>query len=293
MSGLTKRVTVLKEQGQKAFVRVKGIPGGVKRHASDLKDNVNNKLDDQNFMQTVYTTAGMLFELYRATTSSLLIVFVYQECGGKECTLMENLLAENNSFRDMYLGGLTVNFLTLGAFLLLYFWEFWRELKLIKYLEVNDMEKYDSGAVEENLKANLAPEKLADIRKVDERYNICGKVALIMYVTNIVISAFVIGHYYAGFSTLTSFLVSVLFIVKKLISVYGVVYSDPNVFQSGFQSEALQYNDVDPDHKLTGGDGGSGGSSAGSAPMPSVATVNDALGSETLSPMRGEMYDEL
>ena len=83
-------------------MRVKGIPGGVKRHASDLKDNVNNKLDDQNFMQTVYTTAGMLFELYRATTSSLLIVFVYQECGGKDCVYDMNLQLYSTMYLIMW-----------------------------------------------------------------------------------------------------------------------------------------------------------------------------------------------
>ena len=247
MSTIKKRATVLKEQ---ALVRVKGIPGGFKRQASSIKTNVGDKLDDQNFMQTFYTTASILFELYRATTSSLLILFVYQECGGKQCTLMQNLMAEYNYFRTMYLAGLTLNFLTLAAFLVLYYVEFRRELYLIEYLEVNDKVKYDNDAVGENLKSNLAPEKLAIIRLIDERYDVCGKFALLMYAGNTVCSAIVIGHYYAGVSTLTSFLTSVLFIIKKLISVYGVIYSEPNVFQSGFQSEALQYNDVDPVHLL-------------------------------------------
>lgn len=248
MAALVERAVVLKDQ---TIDRVKEIPGGVRKHADDLKAQVDGKLEDQNFMQTFYTTASIMFELYRATTASLLILFVYQECGGQQCTLRQNFMAEYNSFRDMYIGGLVLNFLTLGAFLLLYFVEFRRELYLIEYLEVSDTVRYDNAAVEENLKANLAPEKLDIIRQVDERYKICGRLALLMYALNSVVSAVVIGHYYAGTTTVTSYLTSILFIIKKLISVYGVVYSDLYVFQSGFQSEALQYNDVDPAHRLS------------------------------------------
>jgi hypothetical protein len=276
MSTIKKRATVLKDQ---AMVRIKAVPGGVRRQASDLKDHVDGKLDDQNFMQTVYTTASILFELYRATTSSMLILFVYQECGEKQCTLKQNMMAEQNSFRDMYLGGLTLNFITLAAFLLLYYVEFNREMRLIEYLEVNDSKQFDNTAVGETLKNNLAPEKLAIIRTIDERYDMCGKFALLMYAINCTVSAIVIGHYYAGTSTLTSFLTSVLFIIKKLISVYGVIYSEPNVFQSGFQSEALQYNDVDPVHMICRT---TANSSSSASPVP------EGEATEVRSPIQNE-----
>lgn len=179
--------------------------------------------------------------------SSFLILFVPQNCDGHVCTLSENLVTPDN----LYTGGLVINFLTMGAFLIFYLCEILRENKLICYLEVNPSVPTDNELVGTALLA-LPEEKLNSIYSIDKKYQWAGWTALAMFVTNTILSGFVVYKYYLDNQTTSTYITNILFMVTKLGDIYSTVNTDKNVFYSAYHKCKLQYNDVDPDKKLIG-----------------------------------------
>ena len=109
---------------------------------SGLVTTLNNKLEDQNFMQIKSLIFQVTFESYKAITSSMLILFVTQSCSDSECSIQQNLYHSDYDDdhvykKDFYIFGLYINFFTLLIFTILYIFEIRREIYLIKYLEEN------------------------------------------------------------------------------------------------------------------------------------------------------------
>ncbi len=207
-------------------------------------DAVQEKLEDQDFMQRLSLVFVVMLELYRVLVSSLLIVFVPQSCDGKLCTVVQNLESPD----PVYIAGLFFNFLTLAVFATMYVFEIWREHLLIEYLEVNPKTPNRNSVVELAL-TNLAPKKKDHILYIVNIYKIIGAVAIFMYVVNIIMSAIIVSQYVLGNQTVTAFLTNVLFILQKFIDVYYTISSEPNVFLSAYLRAKVQFNDVDPDHR--------------------------------------------
>ena len=90
-------------------------------------------MNSQDFLQRMSLVVNVSVELYRILISSLLILFVPQNCQGEICTLKKKLVWERED--TTYNTGFSFNFITLTAFVLLYIFEISRENKLIKYLE--------------------------------------------------------------------------------------------------------------------------------------------------------------
>ena len=112
-----------------------------------IKGHVSKRLNDQNFIQRAYIVFIVPFELYRVVVSSLLILFVPQRCDGELCSMSENLVSDN----DTYSVGLIVNWVTLGSFVVMYFFEVLREHYMIEYLQVNEHKLYTNNAVADAL----------------------------------------------------------------------------------------------------------------------------------------------
>jgi hypothetical protein len=216
-----------------------------------LVRKANQALKDQNFMQMLSLTPQALFEVYRALTASLLIVFVTQTCSGGECSAEENAAVDDDGVEArVYTAGLAVNYFTLAIFMTMYAFEIKRELLLIEYLEENVKKDIDNESVGEALK-DIDEAKLQSILQVEKWYKYVGAFAIAMYLINLILSAIIISRYSDGFYTIISFATFVLFIAKKFIAVFWIIYSDPNVFLSAYLTNTLQYNDVDPKHKLS------------------------------------------
>jgi hypothetical protein len=199
---------------------------------------------NQDLMQKLGVIPTVLFELYKVMVSSFLILFVPQNCDGHVCTLSENLVTPDN----LYTGGLVINFLTMGTFLIFYLCEILRENKLICYLEVNQSFPADNESVGTALKA-LPEEKLSSIYSIDKKYQWAGWTALTMFVTNTILSGFVVYKYYLDNQTTSTYITNILFMVTKLADIYSTVNTDKNIFYSAYHKCKLQYNDVDPDKK--------------------------------------------
>ena len=203
---------------------------------------IQDKLNDQDFMQKVGMAPVVALEMYRVIVSSFLVLFVPQKCDDHVCTLSENMVLEN----DLYNAGLVFNFLTMAAFLAMYTFEVKRENRLITYLEVN------KGQASDNASVGLALEKLpldkrSNIWELDKYYIYSGWTAIIMFIINTILSGFVVYEYYLDSQTTSTYITNILFMVTKLADVHSNVSTEKNVFYSAYLKGKVQYNDVDPD----------------------------------------------
>jgi hypothetical protein len=207
---------------------------------------IQDKLNDQDFMQKVGMAPIVALEMYRVIVSSFLVLFVPQKCDDHVCTLSENMVLEN----DLYNAGLVFNFLTMAAFLAMYTLEVKRENRLITYLEVNKVKASDNDSV--GLALNkLSVDKRDSIWELDKYYIYSGWTAIIMFIINTILSGFVVYEYYLDSQTTSTYITNILFMVTKLADVHSNVNTDKNVFYSAYLKGKVQYNDVDPDKMKT------------------------------------------
>jgi hypothetical protein len=207
-----------------------------------LVEKIQAKFADQDFNQRLGVSTSVVIELYKILSSSLLILFVPQDCNGEACTLSDNMVATNG----FYHFALAFNFFTLAAFLLLYRVEVIRENRLIKYLDVNSELPNDNEQVEQRLQI-LPIDKRDKIISIDKYYQTLGYASIVIFIMNLVFSSVVVNEYYLGNQTTTTMITYALVMVSKLSSVYAVANTDKNVFYSAYLKANVQYNDVDKD----------------------------------------------
>jgi len=203
------------------------------------------KENNQDTIQKLSVLSTLVLELYRMLSSSLLILFVPQSCGGSLCSISDNLTW--NSTHHQYNFGICINFITLFIFSCLYAVELRRENRLIKYLEVNPKMPSSNEAVETTL-ANMDLEKKQKIISVDKQYQHVSYLSIGMYAFNSIVSGVIISHYYFGSQTTTSFITSILFMFTKLMNVYQVSNTEKHVFYSSYMKTFVQFNDLDETH---------------------------------------------
>jgi hypothetical protein len=201
-------------------------------------------MSSQDFSQRLYMTMNVTIELYRILVSSLLIVFVPQNCDGHVCSLGENLIwtdAINNT-------GILCNFITLSGFIILYIFEITRENKLIKYLEVNPQNPRDNESLE-IIFENIPLQYRNKIYKADYYYEKFTYVCVFLFIINTIASGFVIYNYSLGNQTTTTFITNVLFMITKVYDTYYLANTEKSVFYSAYLREHVQFNDIDPSLK--------------------------------------------
>jgi hypothetical protein len=207
-----------------------------------LIDKIQAKFTDQDFNQRLGVSSSVVIELYKILSSSLLILFVPQNCNGEACTLSDNMVGTTG----FYHFALAFNFFTLASFLLLYRVEVIRENSLIKYLDVNSELPNDNEHVEQRLQI-LPSEKRDKIISIDKYYQTLGYASIFIFIMNLVFSSVVVNQYYLSNQTTTTMITYTLVMVSKLSSVYTVANTEKNVFYSAYLKANVQYNDIDKD----------------------------------------------
>ena len=206
------------------------------KKTEEFKKIINN----QDLNQQIWLFIYVIYELYRLIMSTLLIIFVPQNCDGNLCTLNQKLVF-NNTF---YNSGIIVNFFTLFSYLVLYAFEITREHKLIFYLDVNNTLPLDNNSVANNL-SKLDINKKNLIYFLDKCYQKIGLFCFFIFLANTIISAFIISKYVLGNQTISVFVTNVLFMVNKLYHIYVLIYTEKNIFYSAYLFQKVQFNDID------------------------------------------------
>lgn len=211
---------------------------------SFIYQKIMERINNQEFYQRYQAVTSILIELFRVITSSLLIVFVPQKCGDNICTLSETI---NFDF-DLKGIGLSINFITLIAFMLMYVIEIWRENRLIKYLDVNPNMPNDCDYIA-NIMNILPHDKKEKILNGNFYYMYIAYITIVVYIINAIISGIIINHAYLSNQTYATFITYVIFMITKLTNSYGVVNTEENVFYSAYLKTNVQFNDIDRNYK--------------------------------------------
>lgn len=206
---------------------------------------ISQKLNDQDTIQKFNVAITVIIEMYRVMVSSLLVLFVPQNCDGHVCDMNENMVWMDS----LYNSGLVVNFITLFGFIIMYFFEVKRENKLITYLEVNKNVACDNDSVGKILEG-LSLEKRESILYFDNIYQKLGYFMLLMFAFNTILSGFVVYEYYLDNQTTSTYITNILFMITKLGEIYSTVNTERNVFYSAYMKGKVQFNDVDPNKRL-------------------------------------------
>ena len=240
---------IYKKPKQSFRIQLPTFNNEVKNEVKNELNNENQITDEKNqdTIQKLAVVSTLVLELYRMLTSSLLILFVPQSCGGNLCSISDNLTW--NPDHHQYNFGICVNFITLFIFSCLYAVELKRENRLIKYLHVNPEMPSSNDAVEKTLE-HIDIEKKRKILAIDKQYQRISYCSIGMYAFNSIVSGVIISQYYFGSQTTTSFITSLLFMFTKLINVYQVSNTEENIFYSGYMKTFVQFNDLDETHKI-------------------------------------------
>ena len=206
-----------------------------------IKKYVIHIVNSQDFLQRTSLVVNVSVELYRILISSLLILFVPQNCDGEICSLKQKLVWEDITYNT----GISFNFITLTAFLLLYAFEISRENKLIKYLEVNLRNPRDNTSLE--IIFNKIPIQYRNkIYRIDYYYQKIYYLCVLLFFVNTVLSGIFIYDYSLGNQTTTTFITNVLFMATKVYDTYYVANTDKFIFYSAYMRDHVQFNDIDP-----------------------------------------------
>ena len=209
-----------------------------------IYQKIKDKISNQEFYQRYNAVSSVLIELFRVITSSLLIVFVPQNCGDQICTLSETIKFD----MDLKGVGLSINFITLISFILMYVIEIWRENRLIKYLDVNPNMPNDCDYIA-NIMNILPHDKKEKILNGNFYYMYISYITIFVYIINAIISGIIINRAYLSNQTYATFITYVIFMITKLTNSYGVVNTEENVFYSAYLKTNVQFNDIDRNYK--------------------------------------------
>jgi hypothetical protein len=205
---------------------------------TDIKETVSG----QDFKQKTSSYITFTLEMYRVLMGTLLLLFVPQKCGDDLCSMSQ--IFEMNDAK--HIGNISVNIMTFLAFFLMYVIELRRENKMISYLEVNKEFPCDNDAVGEALLL-LPEDKRKVVLNLDGSYQKACYIAALFYIGNSVYSGLTIYENFYDSKTTTVFITNLLFLLGKLIDVYGLANTETNIFYSAYLKDKVQYNYADPD----------------------------------------------
>lgn len=211
-----------------------------------IMNYIEEKKNDQDFMQKVNVSTTVVFEIYRVLMGAFLTLFIPQQCDDDVCSLSQNANRPDALSRL----GISLNGLTMLSFLFLYYIEVMRENKLINYLEVNRFTPVDNESVGNALE-NLDQERKDKLWKYDKYYQTSGFISTYVFGANAIVSSAVVYSHYLDSKTVTVYLTNLLFLGLKVADVYNTVNTKKNVFYSAYLKDKVQFNDVDPDKLIT------------------------------------------
>jgi hypothetical protein len=205
-----------------------------------IENNIIKICKNQDINQKIWMTIYLLFEFYRLLISSLLLIFVPQNCNGHLCSYYENMISHN----DFYLSALIMNYITLFSYAFLYIFEIQREVRLIDYLDVNLNKPFDNVSVE-TIISTLPENKKKELYSYDYYYQITGIICCIFFIMNTIMSTIAISPNVFGTQTYNTFLTNVTFMITKIYQIYMIIHTDKNVFYSSYLIQRVQFNDID------------------------------------------------
>jgi len=215
-----------------------------------VDDNETKKLTN---LQIVLIIIRMGFELYKTMIGSYLTVFTPQQCNGKICSLLENVVPKDRT----EIAALAMNTVMAFALLSEYVIEMIRE-KILRMYFVSDQrlpveKEYFTNllAIIDTQKASLLGEKSRLISMVFRLYRRIGIVLLSLYFANVCISGVVIYKNYYDKSSMFGFATNALFIVFKMASILKIAIHSISMPYSAYIETPVAFNSLKTEYIKT------------------------------------------
>lgn len=197
------------------------------------------KKKDLNVRDLCWALVDILIELFRIVVSSLLVIFVPQNCGGTTCNIKENF----EKLTDINKTAIGFNFITLGVLLLMYLVIYKREKFLIYRLDENaKLAKTNCSEV-----LSKHPEIEAGVVWYNRAMFYMAVMSAISYIINMLISGVVIFRdYYDGYQSVVQYLVNsglCMYLIYR-----SIIHSRSNLVLSNTSFLPIAYNDVDQNY---------------------------------------------
>jgi len=202
--------------------------------------------ENQDNKQYLLVSITVLFEFYKIIGSTLLLLFVPQQCGEELCTIQQNIIIGYSVKRDI---GIIFNFTTMFFFIILYFIEIIREKMLIKHLEVNPNNPRDSDSLS-IIFEDLPKKQKWNIYFLDYYYQVFSWLLFFLTCSNIIISYIILFNRNITYQTVTIILTYLSVSFTKLYDLYYVAFKEKNIFFSSYLKDNVQFNDVSIKYKV-------------------------------------------
>jgi hypothetical protein len=193
------------------------------------------------FKKELKTFAIFLIEAYRVCSGTLLVLFVPGVCNGRACLPIDNF----NNGSTFYRGIVFVNVITLLCFLSLYGIEVRREIRLNKYLLIDNSLPTDSETVGKSL-ALLREDKKVKLNTLTNLYKVIGITTVVAFAINTVLSGYIIVTEYGNDKGPAMFAANTVLISGKLYDIYTIVTAEKNVYFSAYEKRHQQFNLANP-----------------------------------------------
>jgi hypothetical protein len=179
--------------------------------------------------------------------ATMLIIFVPQHCD----YIKDNICTIYHHFYELKVFNiiiLTINFISLISFIVLYIIEYKREIWCIEYLDINP------NIFDKNLKMELEkyPEFKTNLATINNNYMKATFVVSIITIINFITSIiFILYYYYLDYRTITVIISNFMLVVDKLnncikISTLSIDEGTPS---SAYVLIPIKYNTIDNDYK--------------------------------------------
>lgn len=203
----------------------------------------------QDRQQKLLVAIFISLDIYRIIVGCFYSIFVPQLCTDKQtlaehaCTLKDNI----TDLTDYNTAVIAVNALTAASMLAAFIIELRRELWMIKHLEV-DSKKPDDNLVHE---IETYEKMKRSFMKKNLHYTISFSVAGGLAILNAVMSAVLMGQYFDGLKTVTTFATNSLLIGMRSAKSLQIAHKCKTEMKalSAYLGEQTTYNTIDPDYR--------------------------------------------
>ena len=196
-----------------------------------------------------------VIEMYSIITSSLFLTFIPTKCvvtvnnivdECHVCSLNETLQWSTILYNTV----LIINFGTLSFFILIYIYEFYREIVLNRYLSVTNNVSNEDEDIEYVLDQIPNIYKLK-LMRVNNNYKLICYIAIFSYIINSVISGCYMYKNFLNIQILITFIACILVTFIKILDTLEVIYTNPHIFYSSYFKTNVQFNYIDGNKEIT------------------------------------------
>jgi hypothetical protein len=177
------------------------------------------------------------FEAYRTIISSFLVIFVPQNCGGYSCTILQNIMPND----DLEIAAISMNTFMALYFCAMFSIERMRETLVKEYFIADKSYPTDKEYLVKMI-SEMKTNERHNILNLNRIYRIFAHFLLFVFFVNVGISCAVMQKNYLNNTTVTVFVTNALFMINRIYKALKVTSSGEYNIYSAYRTDSILYN---------------------------------------------------